>query len=787
MLNKTKSVGISNHLKISISRVIFLFVAAVALYSCSSVKYVPENKYLLNKVEVSIDNPKISREEARQFVRQKENYKILGFARFHLMLYNLSSKKKTEGWLKRIGEPPQVFDEALASRSEDQLKQYLNNKGYFLASVNSEANVKEKSRKLNLKYNIETGEQYRIRKINYHIADSALQALFFADTVQTYIRPGTPFDYYLLDRQRNKIVELFRSKGYYYFSKDDIRYLADSARFSREVELDLFVGNSRSNEADSVKVFTPYVLNHFYLSVLSGNSPVSAGQSAATVFSDTLTWENTDLYNSHQIKYNPGLFKRSVLMQSGSLYNLKDVENTFNAFNRLRQFRFIDIRFAEPANLKDSNLLDCYIRLAPLNKQSTSFDVEGTNTSGNMGIGGNINYQHRNLFRGAEVFQVNVKGAMERQQRVVENMPEYFNTREFGVESNITIPKLIGPGKYINAFQSVLPKTVLTMGYNFQRRPEYTRTISNIKFGYDWMNSEKSRNTWNLLDFNMVNLYQFDPGFIDLIKDLYIKSSFTDHLVLAMNYSYVYNTQRLNANQNYTYLKWNVESAGNILNMLSSVLKLTRVETIDTLGLGTTRYYRILNTRYAQYLKSDFEFRYGYFIDRYNSVVARAFIGAGLPYGNFDVLPFEKKYFTGGANGIRAWQVRSLGPGTYKAPSNAYPNQSSDIKLEANIEYRYRLVGFLEGALFLDAGNIWAINRKDNRPGALFEPGKFYKQIALGTGTGFRFDFTYFIFRLDLGMKLRDPAQELGKGWIIGKRAITTDDFALSFAIGYPF
>ena len=342
--------GIYQHLKISVSRIIFLFVASVALYSCSSVKYVPEDKFLLNKVEVSIDNPKISREEAKQFVRQKENYKILGFARFHLMLYNMSSKKKTEGWLRRIGEPPQIYDEALARRSEDQLKQYLNNKGYFLASVSSAANVKEKSRKVNLTYNIETGEQYRIRKINYHIGDSALRALFFTDTVQTYIRPGTPLDYYLLDRQRNKIVELFRSKGYYYFSKDDVRYLADSARSSREVELDLFVGNSRINEADSVKVFTPYFLNHFYLSVLPRNSPVTGGQLTGNIFSDTLTWENTDLYNSHQIKYNPGLFKRSVLMQSGSLYNLKDVESTFNAFNRLRQFRFIDIRFAEPAH-----------------------------------------------------------------------------------------------------------------------------------------------------------------------------------------------------------------------------------------------------------------------------------------------------------------------------------------------------------------------------------------------------------------------------------------------------
>jgi outer membrane protein assembly factor BamA len=207
-------------------------------------------------------------------------------------------------------------------------------------------------------------------------------------------------------------------------------------------------------------------------------------------------------------------------METGNLYNTEVVENTFNAFNRLRQFRFIDIQFKENKNSSENNLLDCHIRLAPLNKQSVSFDIEGTNTSGNLGIAGNINYQHRNLFKGAEVFQLNFKGAMERQQRVVEDVPEYFNTRELGIESNLIFPKLIGPGNFINAFEEFLPKTVLTLGYNFQRRPEYTRTISNVKFGYDWMTSAYLRHTWNLLDFNMVNLYKFDPGFIDLIKDL---------------------------------------------------------------------------------------------------------------------------------------------------------------------------------------------------------------------------------------------------------------------------
>jgi outer membrane translocation and assembly module TamA len=285
----------------------------------------------------------------------------------------------------------------------------------------------------------------------------------------------------------------------------------------------------------------------------------------------------------------------------------------------------------------------------------------------------------------------------------------------------------------------------------------------------------------------MVDLYAFDARFINSIKDLYIKSSFTDHLILSANYSLTYNTQTTTERKNYEYFRFSFESAGNLLNLISSAAGAPKYESGDTLGLKTPGYHKLFDTRYAQYVKADFELRYGYILDRYNSFAGRFFTGIGLPYGNFDVLPFEKKYFTGGANGIRAWQVRSLGPGTYKAPADAYPNQSSDIKLEANIEYRYRFFKMLEGALFLDVGNIWSINDKDNREGAKFEINQFYKQIAIGTGTGFRFDFSYFIFRLDIGMKLRDPSQSLNNGWIIGNRRLNNDDFNFSFAIGYPF
>lgn len=759
----------------------------IFLFSCSPVKFVPEDKYLISKVKIEIDNQNINKESVKSLIKQKENYKILGFLKFHLLLYNLSSKKKTDDWLKRIGEPPQIYDEDLLKRSESQLKEYAYSKGYFRASVSSGVLFKEKKRKVLVNYRLNSGEQYIIKDINYQIKDSALQVIYFNSELKSEIKEGDAFDIEAIEKHQLNIVKLFRNNGYYYFSKDDIKFIADSSIQEKQVFVDLLIRPARNSQIDSTKVFQPFYLNNFFISVLPGNSPVTLSRDSVGVFSDTITWDNYTLYQSKQVTYPPALFNRTMRLKKGMLYNNSEIESAFNAFNRLRQFRFVDIQFKETISVGDTNLLDCYIRLAPLNKQSTSFDIEGTNTSGNLGIAGNVTYTHRNLFRGAEVFQLSFLGGIERIEQLNNGVPDYFNTREFGVESSLMIPKLLGPGNFIGNFERFLPKTVVTLGFNYQKRPEYTRNINTLKFGYDWKSTEDLRHIWNLLDYNKVNVYDYDPDFIEGIEDLYIKSSFTDHLIFAMNYSLIFNNQKLNTIKNYTYVKFNIESSGNLLWVLSKLTNRDKFQAVDSLGNVEAEYYKVFNTRFAQYVKSDIEYSHGFSIDKFNSVVTRGFFGIGVPYGNFDVLPFEKKYFTGGPNGIRAWPVRSLGPGTYKASPDEYPNQTADIKLEANVEYRFHLISFIEGALFLDAGNIWAINEKDNRPGAQFKFNQFYKQFAFGTGTGLRFDMNYFILRLDLGMKLRDPSVSENKGWILGYRPYTSGDFNFTFAIGYPF
>ena len=776
-------IDISKHNRLKI----IAFASVLFLFSCSPVKFVPEEKYLVSNVQVEIDNQNINKETAKSLIKQKENYKILGFLKFHLLLYNLSSKKKTDDWLKRIGEPPQIYDEDLRAKSEDQLRQYANSKGYFRASVSSDITVKENKRKVIINYKLTSGEQYRIKRISYQIKDSVLQSIYFNSSVKSEIKAGDAFDIDLMEKHQMDIVELFKNNGYFYFSKDDVKFVADSSVYEKQVLVDLLIRPAKNSQLDSAKVFQPFYLNNFYYSILPGNTPVTLSRDSVGIFSDTISWGNSTLYRNKQVRYPPALFDRTMRLTKGSLYNNADVESAFNGFNRLRQFRFVDIQFKEVDSQNDSNLLDCYVRLAPLNKQSTSFDIEGTNTSGNFGVAGNVTYMHRNLFRGAEVFQLSFLGGIERLEKQNENGSDYFNTTEFGIESSLMIPKLLGPGRFLKDFERFLPKTVVGLGYNYQRRPEYTRTINTVKFGYDWKSTEDLRHIWNLLDYNQVNVFDYDPEFIEGIQDLYIKSSFTDHLIFAMNYSLIFNNQRMNTIKNYTYVKFNIEASGNLLWAISELTNRDKYQAVDSLGNVQAEYYQVFNTRFAQYIKTDIEYRRGFSIDKYNSIVSRAFFGIGVPYGNFDVLPFEKKYFSGGANGIRAWPVRSLGPGTYKASPDEYPNQTADIKLEANMEYRFKLIRFVEGALFLDAGNIWAVNEKDNREGAQFQFSEFYKQIALGTGAGLRFDMSYFILRLDLGVKLRDPSIPENRGWILGYRPYSNNDLNLSFAIGYPF
>jgi len=767
--------------------VVFI-VGVLLLASCSSTRFVPEGKYLLNKISVKVDDKNLKRDELKTHIKQKENLRILGVFKFHLWVYNLSSAKKENGWIKRIGEAPVLYEEYQTKRSQSQLLIYLKNKGYYNAEVIDSIAFAGNRKKLNLTYDVRAGIPYRVNKWNYSIKDANIRTVLLNDTVNRLLRKNDIFDLDVLNAERQRIAQFLKNRGYYKFAEEFVTFQADTNFNNNRVDLFVNIDDALlKNDENAVVPHQKFKIRNYQINPTYKASDITASQSELNL--DTLIHDDYTFIYSGKLKYKPELFYSLNRLKDSTYYSLQNAEKTYRALNRLKQFSLINIGFTE-TNLFDNDsvpLLDCRMQLSPLPRQNFSADIEGTNSSGNLGVAGNLNYQHRNVFGGAEVFDLQLKGAREKQQALIENNSLDFNTREFGLESSLTIPKFLSVIRWKRFFGFQIPETKFTMGFNYQNRPDYTRTITNLKFGYNWKTTNFEYHTLSLIDLNYVNLYRLTPAFINSIKDLYIKSSFTDHLIFASNYSWMYNTQNINKRENYKFYKLNVESAGNLLSIYSKLINKSKATELDSVTNLTSSYYQILNTRFAQYVKADFEYRYGHIINKFNSWVGRAFVGVGVPYGNLGVLPFEKKYFTGGANGIRAWQVRSLGPGSYKAPSDTYPNQSSDIKLEASLEYRFKLFWRMEGALFTDAGNIWAINYKDNREGAVFKINEFYKQVAVGSGFGVRFDFTYFLFRLDLGMKMRDPSLPEGKRIVPGNYPITGEHFNLSFAIGYPF
>jgi hypothetical protein len=754
------------------------------LSNCRMTRYVPEDEHLLKDAAVVIDENDFDKKELKSHLAQKENLKILGFMKFHLWLYNLSSKKRDNGLLKRAGEAPVIYNEGLKNKSVSQLQMFMSNKGYYQAEVDDTVLFKRKTARV--KYLIDPGEPYRIRNVDYVVKDKHLLPLVNNSRDEAYFSKGDVLDVELLENERSRLTKLLRNSGYYNFSEDFIHYEIDTTRYRYLADVDLIIESSSvARDENKGKYHKKFSIDNYSVFVGKQNNQDLLTENSNN-YSDSLSDGKFTFYFNDKIPLKENVIYKTIEMFPDNIYQQSLEDKTYNNLYTIRQFKYVDIRFNEVLDKGDSlnGYLDGQLYLPLQVKQNYSFDIEGTNTSGDLGIAGNLNYQHRNLFRGAEIFDVTLRGATE--QQITGTNDEKYNTIEYGGRMRLTVPGFVFPINENKLNLHSIPFTTFSVAYNYQNRPYYTRTIVNATLGYKWRSDKSKTHNLNLLDLNAVRIFSLNDDFIDQIKDLYIRSSYTDHIISSSNYSFTYSKNRNNNNDNYVFYRMNIEAAGNFLWGLSNVLNRKKVEP-EPDAADQSLYYEYFNTRFAQYVRGDFDYRYGYRFDKYNMIATRAFFGIAFPYGNFNLMPFEKQYFTGGANGVRAWHVRSLGPGSYSAPEGEYPNQSADLKLEANIEYRFKLFWMLEGALFVDAGNVWAINSYDNREGAVFKFDRFYNEFAVGTGMGLRLVSPYFILRVDLGLKLRDPSLETGKRWIHVNRGITTDDLNFNIAIGYPF
>jgi outer membrane protein assembly factor BamA len=773
------------HIKIPLCfKELIMFVLLYLICSCNPTKYIPEGETLLAGNHVNITNDGISKNDIVPYIRQKPNKKIFG-ARFHLGLYNLSDIEKQKwphGWLREIGEEPVIYDAYAKEKSKENIMSYIASRGHFDSQVTD--TVQSAKRKSDVYYNIKLRPPYTIRNLFYEIEDTTIRKLFYFDSVNCMIERGKPYDVEVLSSERLRFERFIRDRGFYSFSGEHIYFNIDSTIGNRQVDIYYGIKNFMIMDASNRITLIPhpmYRVKDVY--IYPDFVPREALERGEDYFAslDTINYQGYYFITASgkpEIKYD--LIIQSLYIRPGSIFNVSNTQQSQSHLLALKTFRLVNIFYDERNETRpydqEVRSLNCNIRLTLLNQQSFRVEVEGTNSEGNLGGAVNFVYLHKNLFRGAEQFNLRLKGAYE---TLTKQELQRRSTQEYGVETSLQFPKFLLPFlKKEDFIRRYNPTTKILAAYNYQNMPFYIRTMANATFGYTWNARNYQTHIVNPLQVNAVRLLSIDSAFQKQIESSsYLAYSYRDVMIIGGNYSLIFNNQMINRSR-YWFFRFNAEAAGNILAMAGSLLGADKED-------GS---YSIFGQQFAQYIRTDIDLRYNLRLNDASSVVWRGFIGAGIPYGNSKAIPFEKQYFGGGANGIRAWQVRSLGPGAYNPSGTRSLNQTADIKIEANAEYRFKLFWILEGALFLDAGNIWNIYADETMPGSQFRLKGLYRDIAVGTGTGFRFDFNFVIGRIDLGMKLRDPSIAEGSRWIIMNRNYNfRNDFTLVVAIGYPF
>lgn len=739
-------------------------LSAGLLWACSPAKFVPEGSYLLDKVEVKTDAREVDRSELDDYVRQSPNSAVLGVFRMQLGIYNLSGNDTTRWFnrmLRRIGQPPVIYDAAQTEASAGQLLSYHRNKGYFNASISTD--VRTSGRKAKVLYTITAQKPYRINSYTQELPDDTL-AMVARDSVRSLVQPGTLFDVNILNNERERISGRMRRAGYYNFTRDHLIYSADSSNHKVDVTVQLRDYLMARQDSLPTTIFQRFSISRVEFVVTPAASAIL--QSVDTSV-DTLNSGRYSLIGPARKILTLQSLIASTFIHPGELYSDADVENTYSSLNSLPPVKYTDINFVSTA--PDS--LVCRISIAEAKSFTLTSQAEITFTEGYWGVAGNIGTVHRNVFSGAESLTLQGRLALERQGEVI--------AQEWGGLASIRVPRLLVPERFQRLRSGMQGSTDFRALFSFQSRPgEFSSTNVGSGIKYNW-NSRRFNRSLDLIDLSYVYFPWISTQFRDsfLTTGLYNRYNYDDYLIMRLNYAASY--QGYNPSRpmrDYLSYRYSLETAGNVLYAIDKLLG----STVDSMGN-----YRIFNIRYSQYIRGEVNASYHQILDKNNKLVYHAGIGVAYPYGNAEVIPFERRFYSGGANSVRGWSESTLGPGSYVRFNSLRRdyNQLGDIKIDLNFEYRAKMFWVLEGALFLDAGNVWTIRNYPSQPGGYFQFGQFWKQLAVAYGPGLRMDFSFLLFRLDAGFKLYDPARIQSQPW----RKPSFRDMALHIAIGYPF
>ena len=728
-----------------------LMVGAMLLCACSISRHLPENSYMLNKVRVVTDGKDkyrdINTTAMKEYVRQRSNSRWLSTVKVPLGVYSLAGRDSS--WVSRIlreiGEAPVVYDTLLARQSCEDLKQALANKGYLDAEVELYLDVKK--RKVNAIYVLHPGTPYTISHFEYEIQDSVISNMLVERGIK--LHEGMQFSADALNAERMGITAWLQDRGYFRFHKEFINYRARKISKEHNVELKMTLHPYRRDDDDSASLHSQYHIRD-------------------VVFSSTNSADSAVHLRRHVLREN-------TFLEKGKPYSASGLQNTYNHFGRLSAVKYTNISFDQDP---DTTLLDAKIQIQSNKPSTISFQPEGTNTAGDFGAAAALTYQNRNLFRGSELFSVQLRGAYE----AIRGLEGYSNQDffEYSLESRLSFPRFIIPFLSSSLRRRIIATSEVSLLYDSQDRPEFHRRVLSAGWRYQWKPQNRlSSYRMDLIDLN----YVFMPWISSTFQKEYLDNAESSNAILRYNYEdlfimktgfgYSYNNGR-------TALKTNLETAGNLLNLYATIFDAPK----DAYGQ-----YKIFNIAFAQYVKADIDLTHRLYEDHNSQLVMHAGLGVAYPYGNSSILPFEKRYFAGGANSVRGWAVRSLGPGRYKDKDGNinFITQTGDIKLDLNVEFRSHLVWKFYGALFLDAGNIWTIRDYKDQPGGQFKFSRILDDMAASYGLGLRLNFDYFVVRFDLGMKAVNPAYDSDDTHYPLVNPRLSRDLAFHFAVGMPF
>lgn len=824
----------------------FAILCVLLLSSCNINKHLQKDEFLLIRNSIKQNGTQIDHAELEAFIRQKPNRKILKLVRFNLWLYNQVNqqkmllikdqrnikfdhinakriKKNDQKNKKRLakgkalkqphlknkekltfreslleaGEPPVILDTILSKITKNQLQKFIFSKGYFDSKVKDSLVIDSADKRAKIFYSITKSNPYYINHINYDMEDPLISYFILNDTTSSLIKYQDVYDEDVLQKERERITESQLNNGYFYFAPEYINYSVDTNLTGQRVNLSIGIklfSKSYSETNDSL-IYTShpryYIENVF---IIPETIPDFKGKANDAYLKDTLEYNGLKILHNNPLLFHEKDLTRDISISPGQLYQQYFAEETYKALSTLRVFKSVYIQYVKNPYFSDK--LDCYIVCQPLVRQALTLETEGTNTSGNLGIAGSLVFQNKNAFKGYELIELKLKGSLTAQKQFnssqttdISNVQNTFNTVQFGPELNFYFPKPLFPFTLLYLNKNIgeknyfsQPKTMVNLSMNYQSRPEFNRSISNISYGFKFKN-KNGLLTYDLipLEAYIVKAKLFGNFHRELItlNDFFLLNSFQDHITTLSKISATFNNQGMVKKKNLMFLRGSLSSSGNLLRSIYSSTKQPQ----DAQGR-----YLIQDIPFSQFVKLDIDFRFYAQIRKLNKFAYRFAGGFGKPLKNLNTLPYEQSFFGGGPNSNRAWRARTLGPGSYSQPDsiNARYDKIGNIQLESNIEYRFHIFKSIYGAWFADAGNIWLSYIDPTKPNGLFKIHQFYKEIALGSGFGLRYDFSFFVLRLDAATRIHDPQMIESKRWVIGKKPLR-ETTILNFGIGYPF